>query len=92
MQIWIRELPIIDKSFKREWLSNLYNKIYFGDLISRYGIRNPLAMKTLIRKLAESVKQPKSFYRLANLVSSVAGKVKDTITDYLEVDAKRIEN
>lgn len=79
------ELAIIDKPFKREWLSNLYNKIYFGDLISRYGIRNPLAMKTLIRKLAESVKQPQSFNRLANLVSSVAGKVKpDTITDYLE--------
>lgn len=79
------ELAIIDKSFKREWLSNLYNKIYFGDLISRYSIRNPLAMKTLIRKLAESVKQPQSFNRLANLVSSVAGKVKsDTITDYLE--------
>lgn len=79
------ELVIIDNQFKREWLGNLYNKIYFGDLISRYGIRNPLAMKTLIRKLAESVKQPQSYNRLANLVSSVAGKVKqETIVDYLE--------
>lgn len=79
------ELALIDKSFIREWLGNLYNKIYFGDLISRYGIRNPLAMKTLVRKLAESVKQPQSFNRLANLVSTVAGKVKqDTITDYLQ--------
>ena len=79
------ELTLIDKSFVREWLGNLYNKIYFGDLVSRYSIRNPLAMKTLIRKLAESVKQPQSFNRLANLVSTVAGKVKqNTITDYLQ--------
>ena len=78
------ELAIIDNQFKREWLGNLYNKIYFGDLITRYGIRNPLAMKTLIRKLSESVKQPQSYNRLANLVSSVAGKVKqETVVDYL---------
>ena len=79
------ELAIIDNYFKREWLGNLYNKIYFGDLISRYSIRNPLAMKMLVRKLAESVKQPQSYNRLANLVSTVAGKVKqETIADYLE--------
>ena len=78
------ELVIVDNQFKREWLGNLYNKIYFGDLITRYGIRNPLAMKTLIRKLSESVKQPQSYNRLANLVSTVAGKVKqETIVDYL---------
>ena len=41
-------------------------------------------MKTLIRKLSESVKQPQSYNRLANLVSTVAGKVKqETIVDYL---------
>lgn len=78
------ELVIVDNQFKREWLGNLYNKIYFGDLIARYGIRNPLALKTLIRKLSESVKQPQSYNRLANLVSTVAGKVKqETIVDYL---------
>ena len=49
------ELAIIDNQFKREWLGNLYNKIYFGDLITRYGIRNPLAMKTLIRKMIFSI-------------------------------------
>ena len=34
------ELVIREESFKRQWLGNLYNKIYFGDLISRYNIRN----------------------------------------------------
>ena len=79
------ELVLRDEQFKRQWLGNLYNKIYFGDLISRYSIRNTVALKVLIRKLALSVKQPQSYNRLANLVSTVTGKIKqETIVDYLE--------
>lgn len=37
--------------YKRQWLGNLYNKIYFGDLISRYNIRNTVALKVLIRTI-----------------------------------------
>ena len=41
-------------------------------------------MKVLIRKLAESVKQPSSFNRLTNIVSTTGAKVStDTIIDYL---------
>jgi len=69
---------------KREWLSNLYQKIFFGDLLARYQIRNDFAMRMLIRKLAESVKQPSSFNRLVNVVSASGKKVStDTIIDYL---------
>lgn len=79
------ELVIREESFKRQWLGNLYNKIYFGDLISRYNIRNTAGLKVLVRKLAESIKQPQSYNRLAKIVSTVAGKVKqETIVDYLE--------
>ena len=69
---------------KREWLSNLYQKVFFGDLISRYQIRNDFALRILIRKLAESVKQPSSFNRLANVVSASGKKIStDTVIDYL---------
>ena len=69
---------------KRAWLSNLYQKLFFGDLISRYQIRNDTAMRVLIRKLAESVKQPSSFNRLANVVSASGKKIStDTVIDYL---------
>lgn len=79
------ELDLIEGIEKRQWLSNLFNKIFFGDLITRYSIRNDLAMKVLIRKLAESVKQPSSFNRLSNIVSSTGAKTTtDTIIDYLE--------
>ena len=69
---------------KREWLSNLYQKVFFGDLISRYQIRNDFALRVLIRKLAESIKQPSSFNRLANVVSASGKKIStDTVIDYL---------
>ena len=69
---------------KRAWLSNLYQKLFFGDLIARYRIRNDTAMRVLVRKLAESVKQPSSFNRLANVVSASGKKIStDTIIDYL---------
>lgn len=70
---------------KRAWLSNLYQKIFLGDLITRYQIRNAFALQALIRKLAESVKQPTSFNRLAHVVSSSGKKIStDTVIDYLE--------
>ena len=69
---------------KREWMSNLYQKIFFGDLVSRYQIRNDFSLRILIRKLAESVKQPSSFNRLANVVSASGKKIStDTVIDYL---------
>jgi hypothetical protein len=78
-------LPEITQvSDKRAWLSSLYQKIFWGDLLTRYQIRNDFAMRVLIRKLAESVRQPISFNRLAQVVS-VSGKkiVTDTVIDYL---------
>jgi predicted AAA+ superfamily ATPase len=69
---------------KRSWLSNLYNKILFGDLIARFQIRNDFALRILVKKLAESVKQPSSYNRLKNIVSAVGKNVSaDTIIDYI---------
>lgn len=78
------ELHSVDAGMKRPWLNNLYNKIFFGDILARYSIRNSNALKVLIRKLAESVKQPSSLTRLANIVSSAGGKVRpETVADYI---------
>jgi predicted AAA+ superfamily ATPase len=70
---------------KRSWLNSLYQKIFFGDLIARYEIRNTFALKILVKKLAESVKQPISYTRMANIVSTVGIKIgKSTIIEYVE--------
>ncbi|MCQ2203668.1 MAG: ATP-binding protein [Bacteroidales bacterium] len=74
-----------DTIYKREWLSSLFNKIYFGDLIARYSIRNDKTMRMLIRKMAESIKQPLSYNRTASLISSAGLKTKqETVADYCQ--------
>jgi uncharacterized protein len=75
---------VVHAEDKRSWLSSLYQKIFFGDLIARYQIRNDFALRVLIRKLAESIKQPTSYNRLSNVVSATGKKVStDTVIDYL---------
>ena len=79
------EVVPVEGALKRQWLNNLYNKIFFGDILSRFNVRNVVALKTLVKKLAESVKQPSSYTRLANIVSSVGKKVRvETVIDYME--------
>lgn len=69
---------------KRSWLSGLYQKIFFGDLVARYSLRNSDSMRLLVKKLAESVMQPSSYNRLRNIVSSAGESVGvRTIIDYV---------
>lgn len=69
---------------KRSWLSGLYQKIFFGDLVARYSLRNSDSMRLLVKKLAESVMQPSSYNRLKNIVSSAGESVGvRTIIDYV---------
>jgi len=75
---------VMNVSDKRSWLSGLFNKVFFGDLIARYDIRNDFGLRLLAKKLAESVKQPSSYNRLANVVTSVGKKTStDTVIDYV---------
>ena len=68
----------------RQWLSSLFSKIFFGDLVARHGIRNDFALKVLIRKLAESVKQPLSYSRMASIVSGTGKKMStDAAINYI---------
>lgn len=74
-----------DDIFKREWLSSLFNKIYFSDLVLRHSIRNNKALKVLIRKMAESVMQPATYNRMASVVSAAGQTVKpDTVAEYCQ--------
>lgn len=69
---------------KRSWISSLFNKIFFGDLVARHQVRNDFALRIMIRKLAESVKQPSSYNRIANIASTVGKKISvDTVIDYM---------
>ena len=68
----------------RPWMSNLFSNIFFGDLVARYRIRNDFALRVMIRKMAESVKQPLSYSRIASIVSSTGKKLStDAAIDYI---------
>lgn len=73
---------------KRMWLDNLYQKIFYGDLIARYKIRNDFALKLLIKKMAESLHDEVSFNRIRNIIQSTGTKIGTATvieyTSYLE--------
>lgn len=70
---------------KRDYLTSVYQKIYVGDIATRHSVDNTFALRIMFKKLAESVKQPLSFSRVANIVSSTGVKVgKTTIIKYIE--------
>lgn len=79
------EVQALPDKMRRAWINNLYNKIFFGDILMRYSVRNTASLKVLVRKLAESDMQPLSFSRLANIVSSTGIKIRvETVIDYLD--------
>jgi predicted AAA+ superfamily ATPase len=72
-------------SSRRDYLTSIYQKIYLGDIAMRHSIDNTFALKILFKKLAESVKQPMSFTRLANIVSSTGAKIgTNTVINYID--------
>jgi len=71
-------------SAKRDYLTSVYQKIYLGDIAARHSVDNTFALRILFKKLAESIKQPLSFTRIANIVSSTGAKVgTQTVINYL---------
>ena len=69
---------------RRDYLSSIYQKIYLGDIALRNSIDNTFALKVLFKKLAESVKQPMSFNRITNIVSSTGVKIgTNTVINYI---------
>lgn len=70
---------------KRNYLSSTFQKIYLGDITSRNKIANPNLLRLMLKKLAENVGQPVSYNRLANVLSSVSGKITmPTVSKYIE--------
>lgn len=69
---------------KRHWLNGLYEKILLGDIILRNNIKNEHAIRLAIKRLAENVKQPTSYNRLANMIKSTGISTNTaSIIDYI---------
>ena len=69
---------------KRNYLSSVFQKIYLGDIVQRNGISNPRLLQLMIKKLAESVRQPVSYNRISRILSSISGKISvPTVSNYV---------
>lgn len=69
---------------KRQWLDNLYQKIFYGDLVARYKIRNEFALKLTVKKLAENIHDEVSFNRIKNIIQSTGTKIgTSTVLEYV---------
>ena len=70
---------------KRDYLSSVSQKIYLGDIALRHSVDNTFALRIMFKKLGESVKQPLSFTRIANIISSTGARVgTQTVINYVE--------
>ena len=75
---------VFDVSAKRLWLNELYNKIFFSDLVVRNKIRNEASLRMTVKRLAESVKQPTANNRISNLVKSTGINCQaNTVMEYV---------
>lgn len=69
---------------KREFLSSVYQKLFYGDLIARYKVSNVVTLKLMVKKLAESVNNETSINRIKNLIKSTGVSIgSNTLFDYL---------
>jgi len=76
---------IIRFNDKQLWLRNLYNKIFFGDIVTRYKIRNDFALKLMIKKLSEATHDEISFTRIRHIIQSAGIKIGTaTLIEYVK--------
>ena len=68
---------------KREYVSNVYQKVLYNDIIVHNNIRNENGVKLMIKKIAESVKQELSFTKIQKIITGIGYKIsKDIVIDY----------
>lgn len=70
---------------KRHWLNDLYEKILLGNIMLRNKVKNEMALRLAIKRLADNILQPTSYNRLANLVKSAGVSTSvASIIDYIK--------
>jgi len=68
---------------KKEYLSNLFEKVFNGDIIARHKIKNAFGLKLLVKKIAESTMDETSFNRMKNIIKSSGTSIgTNTLIEY----------
>ena len=70
---------------KRRWLNDVYEKILLNDIILRNRIKNEMALRMTLKRLAESVTKPIAYNRIANLIKGTGtSTTAASVIQYLE--------
>lgn len=68
----------------RAYVENVYQKVLLGDIAARYNVRNVDALRVLMKKVAETVRNEVSFSALHHTLQSIGHRIsKDTVIAYL---------
>lgn len=68
----------------REYVESVYQKVLLGDIAARNNIRNPDALRVLMKKVAETVCNETSATALHGMLNALGYKIsKATLLDYL---------
>ncbi len=68
----------------REYVESVYQKVLLGDVAARNGVRNPEALRVLMKKVAETVCNETSATALHSMLNALGYKVsKGTLVEYL---------
>lgn len=71
---------------KRGYASSVYQKVLLGDIVTRNKVRNPNALRLLVKKVAESVRSDVSYSKLHHALKSAGASIsKDTVIDYISL-------
>ncbi len=69
----------------REYVESVYQKVLLGDVVARNNIRNPDALRLLVKKIAECVCSESSASSLHGCLKALGYNVgKNTIIEYIE--------
>lgn len=69
---------------QREYVESVYQKVLLGDVAARNNVRNPDALRVLMKKVAETAGRESSHTMLHGMLSGIGYKVgKNTVIDYL---------
>lgn len=68
----------------REYVESVYQKVLLGDIAARNNVRNPDALRVLMKKVAETVCNETSATALHGMLNALGYKIsKATVLDYL---------
>ena len=74
-------LKLIDP---REYVESVYQKVLLGEIVARYGVRSPQALRVLLKKVAETVCSEVSYSSLHHMLKSIGFSLsKDSVISYL---------